>query len=88
MEELKGIISTWKTILSEGNYPDIMPEELVMIEQLIDRVEYLENKNQDLNKEIGLYAGKFGELAHSIGVNIADMKILATRMCKPEGLDE
>ncbi|WP_079709734.1 hypothetical protein [Paraliobacillus ryukyuensis] len=83
MEELKGIVSTWKTILKDGGFADVTSEEVILIEQLINRVEELEKRNKDLNKEIGSYAGKFGELAHSIGVNIADMKILATRICMP-----
>ena len=60
----------------------ISPNDLKWLIEQAERAEKLEKENHKLNFEIGSYSGQVTELAHSIGVNIADLKILATRMCK------
>ncbi len=69
------------------SFKKLAPTELFFddIDYLIkqaERTEKLEKENHKLNFEIGSYAGQVGELAHLIGVNIADLNILVTRMCK------
>jgi hypothetical protein len=68
LEEVKGVVSTWKTILSEEMFPDVMPEEAVLFEWLIQqaeekqkleaRVEELENLNGVADNTINLIKDK------------------------------
>lgn len=55
-----------------------------VIDVAIESIKELEDRNRELNREIGSYASEFAALAQSIGVKVADINILATRMCNPE----
>lgn len=76
-EAMQGLESFKKLAPTELFFDDIN----YLIKQA-ERAEELEIENHKLNFEIGSYSGQISELAHSIGVNIADLKIVATRMCK------
>ncbi len=47
LEELKGVVSTWITFLQEGEFPDVVDEEVEMIERLISTVEEQAEKIAD-----------------------------------------
>ncbi len=86
-ERLNEIKARFSAMNELESFKKLAPTELFFedINYLIkqaERTEKLEKENHKLNFEIGSYAGQVGEIAHSIGVNIADLKILATRMCK------
>ena len=49
---------------------------------LLNRVQELEEENRKLNMEIGRYAGEVGEMAQTIDDEVSDLKRLAMRMCK------
>jgi uncharacterized protein (UPF0335 family) len=54
----------------------------VDVKWLIKRIEELEKENRELNMEIGTYSSKIDEIQRSIGVKLADLKILSTQMLK------
>lgn len=48
------------------------------------RVEQLEKRISELNREIGHYASQIGAVSQTMEMKISDMRSLATKMCLPE----
>lgn len=54
-EEIEGTVSTWKTILSEGDFADVTSEEVELVESVIQqaqKAEELQAKVDELEKEL------------------------------------
>ncbi len=64
LEELKGVVSTWITFLQEGEFPDVVDEEVEMIERLISTVEEQAQRLDNMAHVIKLKNKEMRELSN------------------------
>ncbi len=64
LEELKGVVSTWIAFLQEGEFPDVVDEEVEMIERLISTVEEQAQRLDNMAHVIKLKNKEMRELSN------------------------
>lgn len=83
LEELKGVVSTWITFLQEGEFADVVDEEVEMIERLISTVEEQAQRLDNMAHVIKLKNKEMRELSNFLkkrNIPLKELSPLITAM--------
>lgn len=83
LEELKGVVSTWIAFLQEGEFPDVVDEEVEMIERLISTVEEQAQRLDNMAHVIKLKNKEMRELSNFLkkrNIPLKELSPLITAM--------